>query len=82
MDEKNRSNDRHDEDNLLENEEMLGWLEKLLAYAKGEIAWDTGGAWVCESHPCRPFTKDDYDFGCECGGPGMKPYTKPDEMMP
>jgi len=53
---------------------MIQWLLKLLEYATGQLEWDTGGIWVCESHPCTPFEMGT-DFDCKCGGPGEPPYT-------
>ena len=50
------------------------WLNQLLDYAEGKIKWNTGCIWVCESHPRRPWEMG-YPFDCQCGGPGMPPYT-------
>lgn len=53
--------------------EMVEWLQLLLDYAIGKKKWDTGGIWVCESHPCTPFEQE-LTFDCKCGGPGMPPF--------
>ena len=52
--------------------EMVKWLNILLDYADGTKKWDTGGVWVCESHPRIPWGMG-YSFDCKCGGPGMPP---------
>lgn len=44
-------------------------LAAFLAEHLKEKVWDTGGPWVCEQHPDKPFLHDD------CIGPGMPPRT-------
>lgn len=59
------------------HEEMVEWLELLMEYATGKKKWDTGGIWVCESHPLLPSEHMGYSFDCKCGAPGMPPHTPP-----
>ncbi len=54
-------------------DDMEGWLSRLLEYAEGKIKWDTGRLWVCENHPRLPWGMG-YSFDCKCGGPGMPPF--------
>ena len=56
--------------------QMIEWLEKLLAYARGEIKWDTSGVWVDEENQLMPFQMG-YWFDVKGCGPGMPPYTGP-----
>ena len=58
-----------------DQQEMIDWLKTLLGYADGTKRWDTGGIWVCETHPLMPWDGADTSFNCECGGAGMPPYT-------
>ena len=53
--------------------EMIDWLNMMKDYAEGK-KWDTGGPWVCESHPLMPHDGG-YSFDCDCGGCGMPPFT-------
>ena len=46
--------------------EMLNWLKELESYARGR-KWNTGGIWVCESHPLMPHGQG-LSFDCKCGG--------------
>ena len=55
------------------NKEMNRWFEILMPFLTGEKKWDTGGPWVCESHPLMPFEMG-FSFDCDCGGPGMSPF--------
>lgn len=57
--------------------EMIEWLKILLLYIEGKKKWDTGGPWVCESHPLMPHDKG-YSFDCKCGAPGMGPFVPKD----
>ena len=52
--------------------EMEDWFKELLSYVRGKI-WNTGGIWVCESHPLMPHEQG-LSFDCKCGGGvGMPP---------
>ncbi|KKM00446.1 hypothetical protein LCGC14_1804310 [marine sediment metagenome] len=55
------------------NKEMNSWFGELMPFLTGEKKWDTGGPWVCESHPLMPRDRG-YTFDCDCGAPGMPPY--------
>jgi hypothetical protein len=63
-------------DDAEKQRQMIEWLEKLLAYARGEIKWDTSGVWVDEENQLMPFEMG-YWFDVKGCGPGMPPYTGP-----
>jgi len=51
------------------------WMSILTNYANGK-KWNTGGIWVCESHPHLPCEDQGYTFDCNCGAPGMPPFCR------
>lgn len=59
-------------------QQVITWLEELLAYAKGEKTWDTSCIWVDESNMFMPFEQG-LPFDSKGPGPGMPPYM-PDKV--
>lgn len=57
----------------VKQQQIIEWLELLLAYAKGEKKWDTGGPFVDEENILMPFGQG-YWFDVKGSGPGMPPF--------
>lgn len=54
---------------------MTNWLDELKQFATGQKKWDTAQIWVCESHSLMPCAGQGYSFDCDCGAPGMPPFS-------